>query len=367
MSGGSSDERGGAEIIEISLMVVERGSLPDHNGMEVNPFPMEQVAETERAAEPVRRTRSATRHGQVNGVFHPFRRPEQQRRPERATDSVHPVMLHRTLNFIPVRRVVRDAEAAEQQIRRRSPRQHDANPDISDEDVDEEHRYEWLPSQTSESLVRLFFRLMAAQEMFNQQAAAHFQGQPPASAEAQNALPRVVKISTRQLERCPSCTICMDSFDEDMCGARSPMYDCRDRSGETLTIEELQANTKLVVEMPCRHLYHQSCLFRWFETSNQCPTCRYELMTDNPEYNQTVRERMAARRPETLADLDVDSVEGHESGVKRLAETEVPVIATPPRQRRKLRHQPAATVSSSSIATTSTTTTSRYSLRSIRK
>lgn len=29
--------------------------------------------------------------------------------------------------------------------------------------------------------------------------------------------------------------------------------------------------------MPCGHIYHPDCLRPWFERSNKCPMCRYEL------------------------------------------------------------------------------------------
>ena len=43
--------------------------------------------------------------------------------------------------------------------------------------------------------------------------------------------------------------------------------------------------------MPCHHVYHESCLFQWLDQSNKCPLCRYELETDNEDYNRGVHER----------------------------------------------------------------------------
>uniref|UniRef100_A0A7N0USV2 RING-type E3 ubiquitin transferase n=1 Tax=Kalanchoe fedtschenkoi TaxID=63787 RepID=A0A7N0USV2_KALFE len=30
-------------------------------------------------------------------------------------------------------------------------------------------------------------------------------------------------------------------------------------------------------EMPCKHLYHESCLAEWFKRSRTCPQCRYKM------------------------------------------------------------------------------------------
>ncbi len=42
------------------------------------------------------------------------------------------------------------------------------------------------------------------------------------------------------------CVVCLDTYEE----------------GETAR------------ELPCGHLFHAACIFRWFETSNNCPICR---------------------------------------------------------------------------------------------
>ncbi|KAL6178316.1 hypothetical protein ACLB2K_049834 [Fragaria x ananassa] len=86
-------------------------------------------------------------------------------------------------------------------------------------------------------------------------------GTPPASKSAVEALP-VVKITQELLDSDSSqCAVCKDSF-------------------------ELDEEAK---QMPCKHIYHSDCILPWLELHNSCPVCRYELPTDDSEYEQSVR------------------------------------------------------------------------------
>ncbi|KAI3920627.1 hypothetical protein MKW92_020988 [Papaver armeniacum] len=81
---------------------------------------------------------------------------------------------------------------------------------------------------------------------------------PPASKEVVKKLPVITvteEILTR-LEIHTKCSVCQ---------------------------EELVVDDKMQ-ELPCKHFYHPPCLKPWLDEHNSCPDCRYELPTDDLNY-----------------------------------------------------------------------------------
>ncbi|XP_047311584.1 E3 ubiquitin-protein ligase RING1-like [Impatiens glandulifera] len=86
-------------------------------------------------------------------------------------------------------------------------------------------------------------------------------GTPPASKSAVQGLPDI-KITDELLASDYSqCAVCKDTF-------------------------ELDEQAK---QMPCKHMYHSDCILPWLELHNSCPVCRYELPTDDADYENMNR------------------------------------------------------------------------------
>ncbi|PPR82213.1 hypothetical protein GOBAR_AA38503 [Gossypium barbadense] len=83
-------------------------------------------------------------------------------------------------------------------------------------------------------------------------------GAPPASLSFVNNLPCVIVSDEHEKSDGLACAICKDVLPV---GAE-------------------------VNQLPCLHVYHPSCILPWLSAQNSCPLCRYELPTDDKDYEQ---------------------------------------------------------------------------------
>lgn len=115
-------------------------------------------------------------------------------------------------------------------------------------------------------------------------------GPPPTSAATIRNLPRI-KVTAYDIaaNESPECSICL---------------------------EELVIGQP-ALRIPCGHLYHEDCVRDWLKKSNECPVCRFELPTDNAEYEKGRKNRMQSRKIRLRqTDLAMKSVQE----LRRLAE-----------------------------------------------
>ncbi|XP_044745664.1 E3 ubiquitin-protein ligase RNF181-like [Coccinella septempunctata] len=56
-------------------------------------------------------------------------------------------------------------------------------------------------------------------------------------------------------------------------------------------------------KLPCNHLYDKECIVQWLEKTNTCPMCRFEMETDDEEYEKERKEKLRAKQRE--AELEI--------------------------------------------------------------
>lgn len=88
-------------------------------------------------------------------------------------------------------------------------------------------------------------------------------GAPPAAKSAVESLPIVEIVSEDQALVCAIC--------KDMVGVGN-----------------------MAKKLPCGHQYHGDCIVPWLGSRNSCPVCRFELPTDDQEYEEEKKKRVTA-------------------------------------------------------------------------
>lgn len=86
-------------------------------------------------------------------------------------------------------------------------------------------------------------------------------GNPPASKSVIETLEKIVvnELNKNEIGKegsCENCSVCKDDFEI----------------------------SQMILKLPCKHIFHEECIMPWMKERNSCPTCRFELPTDDPDY-----------------------------------------------------------------------------------
>jgi len=105
-------------------------------------------------------------------------------------------------------------------------------------------------------------------------------GNPPASKEEVEKLIKI-KITTENRNEINnisaenSCSVCKDDYEDE----------------------------QIVIKLPCNHFFHEECLMPWLKERNSCPTCRFELKTDDEDYEKRKNEKREQLRNTSSTNL----------------------------------------------------------------
>ena len=124
--------------------------------------------------------------------------------------------------------------------------------------------------------------------------ASKAKGTPPASKEAVEKL-RTIKVTQEHVDAEIGCAVCQEPL----------------AVGEEVT------------ELPCKHLYHHDCITPWLKMHNSCPECRYELPTDDADYEKEKKEKAEKQEREKREKEEKERKEKEEEEEEKKKRTEM--------------------------------------------
>lgn len=84
---------------------------------------------------------------------------------------------------------------------------------------------------------------------------------------------------------------------ERLCSIKIKQENLENGSALCAICKDVVALNEPAKQLPCLHLYHSACILPWLNARNSCPVCRYELPTDDPDYE----EQRKSQSPQPIA------------------------------------------------------------------
>ncbi|KAF9352186.1 hypothetical protein BGX34_000132 [Mortierella sp. NVP85] len=112
-------------------------------------------------------------------------------------------------------------------------------------------------------------------QLMDEAGASGKHGPPPASKSFIRDLP-IVLIS--DVKRDEACIICNENLQEN----------------------ESKAG---ITKLPCKHIFDRDCIVPWLELHNNCPSCRAEVPSDDPDW---IRKKRDAELAKYAAEAEID-------------------------------------------------------------
>ncbi|KAG0229988.1 hypothetical protein BGW42_001219 [Actinomortierella wolfii] len=112
-------------------------------------------------------------------------------------------------------------------------------------------------------------------QLMDEASASGRTGPPPAAKSFIRDLPIV---HLKDIKRDEACVICNEHFHEN-------------------------TGTVAATRLPCKHVFDRECIVPWLELHNNCPACRAEVPSDDPDW---IRKKREAELAKYAAEAEID-------------------------------------------------------------